>query len=58
MDLIEANTGCDMNAQIYCLEGEIAYQGEALFSVLVSIGQKNIGKYYFKQDFCVSYIND
>lgn len=58
MDLIEANTGCDMNAQIYCLEGEIAYQGEALFSALVSIGQKNIGKYYFKQDFCVSYIND
>lgn len=58
MDLMEANTGCAMDTQIYHLEGSVVYQAEPLFSSLVSIGHGSKGCYHFRQNFCVSYIDD
>lgn len=58
MDLIEANTGCDMNSQIYRLNGQITYQSKSLFSSLIAIGQGQIKQYEFRQSFDVSYIDE
>ncbi len=58
MDLIEANTGCDMNAQIYRLEGELQYRGQALFSSLITMVQGHMNDYAFQQEFVASYIEE
>lgn len=58
MDLIEANLGCNMNHQMYRIEGNIAYQGKPLFSALLAIGQGNLYQYDFQQSFDMDYIRE
>lgn len=58
MDLIEHNTGRNMNYQIYCLEGTVGYQGNPLFASLLSIGKNHLNTYQFQQDFFISYLTD
>lgn len=58
MDLIERNTGYNMNHQIYYLSGTLSYQGSALFTSLLSIGSKQKDIYDFQKDFSVTYLKD
>ncbi|MBQ8662579.1 MAG: hypothetical protein IJ471_01850 [Eubacterium sp.] len=58
MDLIEANLGCNMNRQIYRMEGDIFYQGKPLFSALLAIGKGSLDQYEFSQSFDVNYLRE
>lgn len=56
MDLIEANTGVNMNCHIYRMNGRILYKGKPLFSSLLSIGQGRLKEYQFEQAFVAEYL--
>ena len=56
MDLMEKNTGYNMNHQIYYLDGTMSYQGKALFPTLITIGNYGWKEYRFRQPFQASYI--
>lgn len=58
MDLIEKNTGVNMNCQIYRADGVVTYQGDPLFSSIIAVGRGQPKKYHFSQVFSVRYIQE
>lgn len=58
MDLIEQNTGYNMNCQIYYLSAAMEYQASPLFLSLISLGQGDFGRYRYQKTFAMSYVQD
>lgn len=58
MDLIEKNTGYNMNCQIYYLSAAMEYQAEPLFLSLISLGKGHPGRYNYYKTFAMTYVQD
>lgn len=56
MDLMEQTTGCRMDCQIHSLTGTIRYTGKAIFSSLITCGQRYPGQYLYEKKVESSYL--
>ncbi len=57
MDMIEKNTGVMMDRMICYAECSYVYESDPLFWNFVTIGTKSVGKYHFRDEAVISFLN-
>ncbi len=57
MDMIEKNTGVMMDRMVCYAECSYVYESDPLFWNFVTIGTKSVGKYHFRDEVVISFLN-